>query len=118
MTARAPARASRVSGLRIAACLILGAIGFDVFADSRCDVQAISTSPIEIRAESQRQGGTGEPCVPFCIPDCFCCSRSVAAGPVVVPPEPRPLMAVDTLAAERRSEGVLPVVDHPPLLRG
>jgi hypothetical protein len=105
--------------LRLAACLILGAITVDLLADTRCDApSSFPASTKVMREPGQREGGTGEPCAPVCIPDCFCCSRSVAPDAAVLPPEPEPLTHFDAPATERWPEGVRPVVDHPPLARG
>jgi len=102
--------------LRVAACLLLSAIAADLVADTRCDKgSSSSTSTAAFRGPVQGQPQTDEACVLFCVPDCFCCSRSLAAGSAVLPPEPQQLTPVHATAAEHWSEGVRPVVDHPPL---
>ena len=104
--------------LRAAVCLLLAVIGLDVAADAACDsisLGAPSASTTEVRGVAP--SGPNERCADFCVPDCFCCSRSVAAGPAVLPPEPQPLTRVDAPATAGRSDGVRPVVDHPPLAR-
>jgi hypothetical protein len=104
--------------LRVAACLLLSAIGADIVADTRCDKgSSSSASTAGVRGPLQGQRPTDEPCGSFCVPDCFCCSFSVAATPAVLPPEPGPLAPLDANPLERWSEGVRPVVDHPPLAR-
>ncbi len=112
-------RGVRLQILRAAACLLLAAIAFDLLADARCDVapSAVS-SPIRVGEQGQRPDGTrdtGEPCSRYCVPDCFCCSRSVAAGTVIVAPARALPSTLDAPAQERCSEGFRPVVDHPPL---
>jgi len=110
------ARRRLFAALRVPACLLLFAIAADIVADTRCDKgssSSASTAGVRGAVEGQRQ--TDEPCGSFCVPDCFCCSSSVAAAPAVVPPEPRPLAPLAAPTLERWSEGVRPVVDHPPL---
>jgi hypothetical protein len=105
--------------LRVPASLLLLAIAADIVADTRCDKgSASSASTAAVREAVQGRGQTDEPCGSFCVPDCFCCSFSVAAAPTVVPPEPGPLAPLALAALERWSEGIRPVVDHPPLARG
>jgi hypothetical protein len=104
--------------LRAAACLLLAVIAADVVADTACDMPGPAPAT---RSASAVRGAvpseSNEHCADFCIPDCFCCSRSVAASPAVLPPEPQRLTPVDAPTSDDRSEGVRPVVDHPPLAR-
>jgi len=116
MGARGPRH--RFPILRVAACLLLAAIIADITADTRCDKGSSSLIPTAaVRGPVQVQRQTDEPCGPFCVPDCFCCSFSVAAAPAVIPPEPGPLAPLDAPSVERWSEGVRPIIDHPPLAR-
>lgn len=110
-----PSTPARLRSLRVAACLLLTAIAQDLLADTRCDVASPLGSATAVRAQGHQQGEDNEPCAPLCVPDCFCCSRSVAAGPVIVLSAPVLLRTLDAPAKERWSEGVRPVVDHPPL---
>lgn len=76
-----------VPTLRAAACLLLVAIAADLCADSRCDVPSSRLSaPTAVRDQGQPQGESDEPCASFCVPDCFCCSISETAGPVLTLP--------------------------------
>jgi hypothetical protein len=102
--------------LRAAACLLLSVIALDVAADAACDsigLGAPSASTTAVRGLAP--SGANEPCADFCIPDCFCCSRSVAAGAAVLPPEPQRLTAVPAPATDDLSEGVRTVPEPPPL---
>jgi len=101
--------------LRVAASVLLAAIALDLVADTRCDVASPLGSATAVRTEGNQRQGDTEPCAPFCVPDCFCCSLSVAAGPVIVLPAPVLLRTLDAPVEERWSEGVRPVVDPPPL---
>jgi hypothetical protein len=100
---------------RVAACLLLTAIALDLAADTRCDVARPLGSAPAVRAHQPGQPGDGEPCAPVCVPDCFCCSRSLVAGSGIEPPAPVLLSTLDLPAMERWSGGFRPVVDHPPL---
>ena len=104
--------------LRAAACLLLAVIAADLAADTACDMPAPpAASPSAAAVQGVAPGGPNERCADFCMPDCFCCSRSVAAGPAVLPPEPQRLTPVDVSATDDRSAGFRPVIDHPPLAR-
>ena len=110
------ARRSRFSWtLRAAACLVLAVIAADVAADSACDGASIGVAYVTTGGPGA--SGTNEPCSDFCVPDCFCCSRSVTAGQAVPPPDLLRLAPIAAPAAERWPEGVRPAVDHPPLAR-
>ncbi|MGE0453249.1 MAG: hypothetical protein AB7O37_01285 [Vicinamibacteria bacterium] len=118
MNQGAGSRAHRgASLLRIAAFLLLAVIAADVVGDASCDLPgARSGAATALRPAGA--DGTPEACVSFCVPDCFCCSRSVAAAAAITPPRPAPLAALDAPVAERWPHGVRPAVDHPPLPRG
>jgi hypothetical protein len=101
----------------VAACLLLSAIAWDVLADAACDIApALGPATAAVQAQNQEQSGDAEPCSSVCVPDCFCCSSSVAAGPVIELPPPVLVRTSDSPARERWSEGFRLVVDHPPLL--
>jgi hypothetical protein len=102
--------------LRAAACLLLAVIAADVAADTTCDMPApAAASPSAAALRGVAPGGPNERCADFCIPDCFCCSRSVAAGAVILPPEPPRLNPVPAPATDDLSEGVRAVPEPPPL---
>ena len=100
--------------LRLAACLLVAGIGADLVGDAGCDVPSFlgsKTSAIGLPSQANSE----DACALYCVPDCFCCSRSVAAGGFVLMPELGPLTHLDLQVTERPSAGVPPVVDHPPL---
>ncbi len=102
--------------LRAAACLLLAVIASDLVTDTACDSFGFgAASATTVRGAVP--GGANEPCADVCVPDCFCCSRSVVAGPVVLAQEPERLTSVVAPVAKRCTEGFRPVVDHPPLAR-
>ncbi len=101
---------------RALACLLLAVIAADVAADATCDELTLGPVPTALVREAGPDG-QGEACRDLCVPDCFCCSRSLAAGPAVLPPEPQPLASLAAVAALRRPAGVRPVLDPPPLIQ-
>ena len=111
------ARRGYCVALRAIACLLLAIIAADVGAGTVCDSLGFGpASAATVRGPDS--SGANEPCADVCVPDCFCCSRSLPAGPLVLPPEPQRFTSVDAPAAEDWPEGVRPVLDHPPLARG
>jgi hypothetical protein len=97
--------------LRLAACLLLAAIGGDLLADA-CDLPFIPAAVVAVSAT----GTDSEPCASVCVPDCFCCSQSTCAGPSVEAPAPGALLTLlAPTAGEPWPDGVRPVVDRPPL---
>lgn len=93
--------------------LLLAAIAIDVMGDADCD-----PLPENVRSEAVARGpggdGADDPCSDVCLPDCFCCCRSVAAGTAMVPPAPVPLSPLAAVDPDEWSEGVHGVVDRPP----
>jgi hypothetical protein len=109
--------AARFRILRGAACLLLSAIALDLLADAGCDaVFAPGSATPSVRAQDQGHQSDREACSSICVPDCFCCSSSVAAGPVIVLPPPVLVRSFGVPAREHWPEGFRLVVDRPPLL--
>jgi len=104
--------------MRRAALAVLTGIALDLAADASCDtVPSLGASLVTVMDVNDRGRTTEtEACADVCVPDCFCCSRSVAADPAAVPPAPAGLTRLDPLAAGHSRVGHRPVVDHPPLL--
>ena len=121
MSAQGRTRVSRRrwTALRVAACLLLASIAADLLADNcdRASPRLPATESLGPVQDQDRPGTSGEPCADFCVPDCFCCSRIVAAGPALFPAAPMPLEVIDDPVAERLPHGVRPVPYHPPLAR-
>ena len=110
--------AARPRILRGAACLLLSAIALDLVADAGCDA-TFALGPATgaaVRAQDEGQPSDREACSSVCVPDCFCCSSSVAAGSVIVLPPPVLVRSLGVPARERWPEGFRLVVDRPPLL--
>jgi hypothetical protein len=101
---------------RLAACLLLIAIGADLAADTRCHLQASEISPVSaMRAPRSQAPAASEPCASTCVPDCYCCSTLMLAGPALLAPEPGPLTPLGAPNRESRLQGVHPVPELPPL---
>lgn len=91
-------------------CLILVDLGLD----GNCDaVPMAGGSKLAFVARSTDR--TPDACVDFCVPDCFCCSRSVTAAPTLLPPLGAPIAEAPEVRARPTPAGVRPVPYHPPL---
>jgi len=117
MTACAAARTWGRVAIRLTAGLLLVAIGADLAADARCDATTPLAGSLSVRTEERDPRTSGDACAPVCVPDCFCCSRSTAASAAVFPADLGPLVVLDTPLVHLPSEGVVPLVYHPPLSR-
>jgi hypothetical protein len=104
----------RQAGFRIAAMLLAAVVCGDVTLDAACD--PIATSGPTTTAVSAVGDVAHDACADFCMPDCFCCSRSEASGPVLVVPPLSALSAAPPVVATCAPEGVRPVPELPPLL--
>lgn len=93
------------------AILMLGVVCLDM-ADASCDPVAGLGGPLAI---SSPQAGQPDACMPVCVPDCFCCSRLVVAGAVLLPAQPAPQQADPEAPLGHIPDGVRPVPYHPPL---
>lgn len=98
--------------------MLLTLIGADLVAAARCEGEGGAASAESTLAAADGERNSGEPCLSFCVPDCYCCSRSVGAVAGVAPP--RPALAANSTppVSQRWTLGVRPVADPPPLLRG
>jgi hypothetical protein len=103
----------RRSGPRLAA-LLLAVVCADVTLGAACDPVGFP-GPAPASAVLSADTGFADACASFCVPDCFCCSRSETAGPALIlpgldalarapSPDPVPVPAV-----------VRPVPEPPPL---
>jgi hypothetical protein len=96
---------SRVVGLAL-----LALIAFDL-TDTSCD-------PLVIPVAAAMRGGSSDlqndPCGGVCVPDCFCCSTTLAALPAFSLPESAMIAADVTPVFYRVALGVSSVVEHVP----
>jgi hypothetical protein len=98
--------------LRGAALLLLCVISTDGALDANCDPLPQARDGVTI---GMRAAGTQEPCAPECTPDCFCCSRSLAARPAFSLPGGGTAAQTTEPAAPAVPQGVRPVPYRPPL---
>ena len=86
----------------------------DVTLDAACDPIAFP-GPAATAAVSPDASGGADTCADFCVPDCFCCSRSEAARPELVLPALTPLARAAAASPLSVPAVVRPVPEPPPL---
>lgn len=103
---------------RLVAVVLLALIGADFVSDATCDLPEPLAAEAAVLTPPAGGAATPEACADVCIPDCFCCARSVAPGEPLVPPAPVPLASLAPATVLRGPDGFRLVVDRPPLLLG
>jgi len=104
----------RRTGFRVAAMVLAAVLCADVTLDAACDPIAFPGPAAAAAVSPDENGGAGT-CADFCVPDCFCCSRSEAAGPELVLPALTALAQVPYASPESVPAVVRPVPQPPPL---
>jgi hypothetical protein len=104
----------RRTGLRLVASLLAAVVCADVTLDAACDPIAFPGPPATAAVTPDETGGA-DTCADFCVPDCFCCSRSETAGPALVLPALTALAQVLCASPESVPAVVRPVPQPPPL---
>jgi hypothetical protein len=95
---------------RIAALVLLANIAIDV-QDAACDpLPNMGDSMLSSRSP----GSTADPCSDSCVPDCFCCSNSLAAVPAFGSERPGPIPEVPDSSITGPIQGTPLVQDHVP----
>lgn len=102
------------TGLRLVASLLAAVVCADVALDTACDPIALAGPPAAAAVSPDETGGA-DTCADFCVPDCFCCSRSEAAGPELFLPGLTALAEVPYPGLESVPAVVRPVPQPPPL---
>lgn len=97
----------------LAALFLLLAITSDLVADARCDEFARWDTASVVR-EAGTGRGDADSCATGCVPDCYCCSHTVAGTLIVVARDAGPASLTPPLPRPGSLTGVQPVVDHPP----
>lgn len=105
----------RRDGSRVAAMLLAAVVCGDVTLDAACDPIALP-GPASVAAVSPANAGSRDACADFCVPDCFCCSRSEASGSILVVPPPATVTEAAPARPAAAPVGVRPVLELPPLL--
>jgi hypothetical protein len=96
---------------RTVALLVLALIVPDIW-DVACDSLGLSQPDSSISSQNSTHS---DPCVAFCVPDCFCCSTVTPAVTVALAAEPTPLSDLPATPVQLLTEGVPPVLDHIPI---
>lgn len=104
------------TGPRLVALLLAAVVCTDVTLDAACDPIGLR-GPASVAAASSADCGPADACAGSCVPDCFCCSRSEAAGPALVLPSLTALAQVPSPDPVSVSAVVRPVPEPPPLAR-
>ena len=97
---------------RLFALVFLIVIGADL-ADAQCDPVPSGGGTVTVSASMP--GDCSDPCLNQCMPDCFCCSRTVAGPLIVLPSTSGPSTMTAVLTLEADVEGVQRVPYRPPL---
>lgn len=96
-----------------ALCLLLSIVA-DVAADARCDLPSAPAGALSA-AGAMTPSNDEDLCAAACIPDCYCCSRTLAANRPVLPAGAGPLARATVAGVPAAATGVRPVPYHPPL---
>jgi hypothetical protein len=98
-----------------AAFLVAVAVG-DLATDADCDPLPSASGGVVVTAATDCDSDA-DACAAGCIPDCFCCARSLAAGPRVAPPAPFGVAAVAAIGTPVLPPGFSFRSEHPPRAR-
>jgi len=93
--------------------LLAVAVG-DLAIDADCDPLAPipGASVLTVAADSDTDA-----CAGGCIPDCFCCARTLGAQARVLPPAPEGVAPTVAVASSGLPPGFSPLDEHPPRAR-
>lgn len=99
--------------------VLFAALAFaDLALDAGCDPLSLPTARASVvAARDAASGSADEPCGTVCVPDCFCCSRTLVGGLAVVPTTLGLVTAAPEGPPPAAPVGVHPVPYHPPLGR-
>ena len=98
----------------LTAVLLLGVVVGDLAIDADCDPLPPAGGELAV---ALADGTDADACAAGCIPDCYCCSRSLAAGPRVGPPAPDGVAPVAVVAVPSLPDGHTVLAEHPPRAR-
>jgi len=105
----------RKLGPRLVALLLAAIVCADVTLDAACDPIDLPGSASGATAVSAGGSSPDDSCASFCVPDCFCCSRSETAGPALVLPGLTALAQAPSPDPASVPSVVRPVPEPPPL---
>ena len=102
----------RRSGPRLLALLLAAVVCADLTLDAACDPIGLpGPASVALSADT----GSADARSSFCVPDCFCCSSSETAGPVLILPALTALAQVPSPSPAFVPAVVRPVPEPPPL---
>jgi hypothetical protein len=101
------------AALRLLAALLVCLILTDLTLDASCDAPPSQSSAGV--ALSDPGGSASDACAPLCVPDCYCCSRGVAAAAALALPDTGPMTMAPPSTPVGSPDGVHSVPFHPPL---
>lgn len=104
----------RRSGPRLVALLLAAVVCADISLGAGCDPIDLPSRTSAAAALSPL-GGSADACASFCVPDCFCCSRSETAGPALTLPPLTALAQAPSPSPASMPAVVRPVAEPPPL---
>jgi hypothetical protein len=100
--------------IRNLVALLLLALVYTDLGDASCDpLWPVRQSGATALATPAGAGQDDEACRDVCVPDCFCCARSLAAGHELAAPAV-PGASFDPPPDEHAVPGTRAVPDHPP----
>jgi hypothetical protein len=102
----------RGTGFRLVALLLTTIVCADATLDAACDPIRLLGAETSVVATD---APASDPCAASCIPDCFCCSRSETAGPMLALPTPALLRQTAPATTDSITAGIRPVSERPPL---
>jgi hypothetical protein len=105
----------RGTGPRVVALLLAVVVCADITLDAACDPIRLPGSASGATAVSAGGSSSDEVCASFCVPDCFCCSRSETASPALTLPALAALAQAPSPSPASVPAVVLPVPEPPPL---
>jgi hypothetical protein len=94
--------------------LLAAVVCADVTLDAACDPIDVP-GPASAVAARSADTGSADVCTSFCVPDCFCCSRSETASPALTLPPLTALAQAPSPNPASVPAGVRPVAEPPPL---
>ena len=99
--------------------VLCAALGFaDLALDAGCDpLSAPGATDGVVTAPDGSADAGDERCATACVPDCFCCSRTLVRGSAIMPATLGLVTATPEAAPTAAPAGVRPVPYHPPLSR-
>ena len=102
------------SAPRLVALLLAAVVCADVTLDAACDPIGF-LGPASAAAGFSARTECADACAEWCVPDCFCCSRSETAVPALVLPGLTALARVPSPDPASVPTVVRPVSEPPPL---